>query len=283
MTERVDDTAASSWLPGASGPSRVLSVVVPAILCAAILELLGPTWFADGPIALGPLPALLAGAMLAGPLAVVGTVAGYVGYHAVHATLSLWEPLGFLAFGLVGWFVWRPSAESTVGSLGSTGGAARFAVAVVLGALWGAGLVGWGHELTGQANFYPTAPFFVADTVLPALAVGALAAGVLAALGDRFDVLPAARSGASLRSVAPSTVVVTPLVWVALGSLASVAFQVLALVPAFHFRVRDLGALLVLTDAGVVGPGGVAVQVALGVVCLVVLVASLRRQLPTTA
>jgi len=282
MSERIGGS--SGLLSGTMGSSRVLSAVGMAVLCAAVLELLGPTWVAFGPIALGPVPALVAGGILLGPATVVGAVAGYVGYHAVHGTLVPWETLGFLSFGLVGWYCWSSFGDTDADPpvLRSAGGMARFAAVTVVGALWGAGIVGWGHELTGQASFFPTAPFFAAAVALPATVFGALAASASVLLRDPIGTPPFPRRETAHGPMA-ATVLVVPVAWVVLGSLASIAFQMIGLVPSFHLRVRDLSALLVFNDAGTFGPGGVAVQAALGTVCLVLLAAVLRRRLRATA
>jgi hypothetical protein len=62
-----------------------------------------------------------------------------------------------------------------------------------------------------------------------------------------------------------------------LGSIVSIGFQVIDLVPPFHIRLRGLDPALLFTEVGPFDRGGAALQLAIGVTAFTLWVLAMRH------
>lgn len=253
-------------------------------LTLVLLELFGVAWASLGPFTVRPLPALVATtAIVGGPAAVVGTVIGYLCYQLVYGVFAVWETVGYLLLGTLVVLFWH-GVRSAYSEDAASGRHLHFAVVVATASLWAATLTAWGLELTGRARFFPAFAFFAADALISALTLGGVAYVAFERLSGTNSLL------ASLRRVQPLVerterptrafrfeLLAVPLAWFLVGSVASIGFQTVELIPRFHFRLRGLGALTVFKETWLFGQDGRTVLVAGGAVCLGLLVAMLYR------
>ena len=259
-------------------------------LTLLVLAFSGVAWVGIGPVVLGPLPAILAvGGVLVGPAAVVGGTLGLFLYQLLHAVVAPLELLEALLFGATVAFVWNSFESAETRERRPLSRLARLTAAVGVASLWTAVVYAFAVQLTGTFSFYPTAAFVALSTALSAVLVGGpflTAAAVLSKVVDlpRLTTVTQAmlrfRSGTGREVVGPLSAVA--LGWFVLGSGLSIGFQLTELIPAFHFRLRDLGYLLFLKSEAM-GHGGATVQVGLGVACLVLSAFVVRRRLRSEA
>lgn len=252
-----------------------------------VLEFAGVRLGSFGPFALRPLPALVtAGGVLAGPIAVVGTLVGALSYQFVHGVVAPWRTAGYLLLGVLVVLFWYDVRLPRSLGNGSVDKSAHFVVATVAASLWSATLVAWGYGATGQHPFFPAFTFYAVDTALSAVVLGGPVVAAFRWLGPVRGTLSAVRhvqplifrpDGAS-RTFRVELVAI-PFGWFLLGSLVSVGFQVVERIPRFHFRLRNLGALTVLKEAWLFGRGGSTLLLAGGAICLLALVFLLRNWL----
>ncbi|MDS0300292.1 hypothetical protein NDI76_16215 [Halogeometricum sp. S1BR25-6] len=274
MTEVGDSTPTqrSVW---ASRLERALLGVVGAVLCVAVSSVQAVTAVNIGPLVFRPVPGLVAVAgLVGGPAAVVGSTLGYLAYRIVTGVPAVWESVGLLVLGLLTYLLWnrfgsvRHQHPLRAPPLVQ---AREFAVAVGIASLGAAVVSSWGYEIAGTLPFFPTALFVATEYAASAVVWGGL---VLVAV-PRF--VSEERWRAMVDAIRPTEdgrtgesrtwVVVTAAIlfaWFLLGSAISGWFQVVELVPPFHLRLRGLDPLLVFTEAGPFGRGGVILQIAVG-------------------
>lgn len=284
MAESHESFSVHWALPLKSFVGMVVVGSAASALTLVLLELAGVTWASVGPFTLRPVPALVAAtAVVAGPAAVVGTVVGYLCYQFVYGVFALWETAGYLLLGTLVVLFWhdvRPAHSEGI----SAGRHRHFAVAVATASLWGATLTTLGLELLGRARFFPTFAFFAVDLLFSGLTLGGVAYVAFSRLSDTGSLLASLRRVQPLveRTERPSRtfrfeLLAVPFAWFLIGSVVSIGFQTVELIPRFHFRVRGLGTLAVFKETWLFGRGGSTVLVAGGAVCLALLVALLYR------
>ncbi|WP_143095509.1 hypothetical protein [Halopelagius inordinatus] len=253
-------------------------------LTLVLLELFGVTWASVGPFTFQPLPGLVAaGAVVAGPAAVVGTIVGYLCYQFVYGVFALWETAGYLLLGALVVVFWHGARSAYSGDT-AAGRYLHFAIVAATASLWAATLTTWGLELAGRGRFFPAFAFFTVDALFSTLTLGGAVYVAFERLSGTDGLL------ASLRRVQPLIelterptrafrfeILAVPFAWFLVGSTVSIGFQTVELVPRFHFRLRGLGALTVFKETWLFGRGGTTVLAAGGAACLVLLVAMLYR------
>jgi len=241
-----------------------------------------------GPLAIGPVPAVIALAgLLFGPVAVVGSIVGYLGDQALQGFFPLWAAAGYLALGLLVRFFWGSlgtRANLTRPQLTSVSQLWTFVLAATLASLSAATLVAWGYEITGRFPFFPTV---LSDGLARTLSV-VIGGGVGLAVAPRLlgkdrwqsAVQPFDSRRHYRGDHTPSWIALTGVflfAWVAIGSVTSIGFQIVELVPPFHLRLRGLDPLVLFKASGPFSGGGTTLQLGLGVTVMSLWFFSLRR------
>lgn len=221
-----------------------------------------------------PLSMLVAVAgVVGGPVAVVGSVAGYLGYQSFQGGIAVWKSVEYLSLGLLVHLFWSRSAATDIRiPLRSVRQVWSFVTVVTLAAFGSASLFAWGYAATGQFRFFPLVVFSGVTQAISALVGGGVVLGVLPRLvGDSrwqsaIGVLRRRPRSSVTRSrpwIRLSLLICCS--WVVAGSVLSVGFRTVALLPASQLRQRGLEALLLFATAGPFGQGAAVLQIGVGV------------------
>lgn len=260
---------------------HALAAAVTAILTAAATLAVG------GMVVVPPVPPLVPAAglavplaLLTGPAAVIGVGLGVVLAAAGEGTLSWWTLLDAGSYALlaaVGWRLWgclptvatgeapRLRSREQGQELAAVGAVAAATAAPTLA--WGT-LVGWG----GSFHAIAVAEFGIILASMVALGLPVLVLATVrteASLYEVPDRTPLAADSGGFRGA-----VLTPVLWLGLGSLLTLLLTLAQLVGADSFAARGLGSLAVLFDPALVGIGGRRVAIVLGAAALAVLAAT---------
>lgn len=238
---------------------------------ATALDLPGLVWVEPAALLTLPLALLFGRAALlpagAGVL-LAAAAAGSLGVGTA-VTLAATLYLGFAAAALAerlgvrdknedaGAFAWTP---------------ARYLLVVGLAGAGATAVAAWAAVLVGEAVFFVAAPAaLVAYAAIPAVTTLPLTA-----LGRRLPIPAATGSGSRAAVGGVRRVAGTTTAWLLLGTVGSLGYRSFEVLPAETMRLYGLGVLVPLHEAVPFAPGATRLQVLLGVVSLVVLVALLR-------
>ena len=234
-----------------------------------------------------PIAALVTiGSVVVGPAAVGGLVVGQIGYLAIQGIVPVWESVGYVVLGGFVQLLWRRTGTTPQSAPDGTRPRRRvreFAFVAAVAALGAATVTSWGYEVTGAYPFFPTV-VVVGAGLFGSVGVGVGILAVVRRLADKERWRSTVEAFGPQRRVLPEgdglpirfTVAVLAL-WVLLGSIVGVWFQVVGLVPPFHFRVRNLSHLLLFKEPGPF-EGGTVLQMVLGTTLLTLWTLALRQQ-----
>ncbi|MDS0284526.1 hypothetical protein [Haloarcula onubensis] len=267
-------------------PVTGLVAVAATLLYIGLLDGLGVLLVVLGVLTVEPVSVWVAAAgLFGGPLAVVGSVAGYLGYHSVSGFVPVWKGVEYLSLGLLlHLFVSRSGSLTRGAPLRSLSQLRALATGIALAGLGSAALFAWGYDVVGEFRFAPLVFLSGATQTLSALLGAFVVFGVLPRLvgTERWrEASSALRSGLG-PPPNPSTAwirlsVLLLGVWLAVGTAVSVWFRTIAQIPTYQLRLRNLDVLLVFTDAGVFSHGGSSLQLGVGVTVLALWLLSLHR------
>jgi len=269
-----------------SNPVTGLVALVATLGYIGILDALGLLVVVLGVLAVEPVSVWVAAAgLVGGPLAVVGSVAGYLGYHSVSGFVPVWKSVEYLSLGLLlHLFVSRSEAVPRGTPLRSVPQLRSLVTGVLLAGLGSATLFAWGYDVVGEFRFAPLVFFAGATQILSALVGALIVFGLIPRLVDpeRWRKASSAVHSKVRPPAGPSPTwvrlsVFLLCIWLTVATAVSVGFRVLAQIPTYQLRLRNLEALLVFTDAGVFGHGGSSVQLGIGVTVLFVWLLTLNQ------
>ena len=263
-----------------------LTAVAATLIYVGLLDLLGLPVVVPGVLAIEPVSVWVAAAgLFGGPLVVVGSVAGYLGYNSVFGPVPVWRGVEYLSLGLLlHLFVTRSGAVSPGRPLRSAAQLRSLVTGVILAGLGSATLFAWGYDVVGEFRFAPLVFLSGVTQILSALVGAVLVFGLLPRVvgAEQWrEASSALRSGLG-PSAAPSPAwirlsVILLCLWLVVGTVVSVGFRVIALIPTYHLRLRNLDALIVFTDSGVFSHGGASLQLGIGITVLSLWLLSLNR------
>jgi|GEM_PF-5987965 len=270
--------------------SVAVIALIAALVTAVILQAQALLTVSLGPIVIGPISVLVTVAgVLVGPIAVIGCVVGYLVHSAAYGFFPLLDASGHVALGLLvslfwGGFKASESRNRTVYRFRA------FLAAAVIASFAAATFVTWGYEVTGRFPFFPNVVFIGLGNTLSVLIGGSIAFAVLSILLNNRkwqSMLRAVNLDRYPRNVWESPEIRISagflFAWMLIGSVVSIGFQIVELVPPYHIRVRSLDLLLLLHESGPFDHGGATLHLGLGVTVISLWLISLRRYRTATA
>lgn len=276
LLERLPDALSSSLIG--------LLMMVVTVVSIGVFQITGSLTLGQGLLVVQPVLALVAAAsLLGGPMAVTGSVLGYVGYLAFWGTVPVWQGAEYLAFGfLIHIYATRSSLHDSSHSLRS--GRDLLVISSVLGiaAFGSAALFNWAGAVTGQVPFYPTVLVSGFSRAISALIGVVLSLGVIPRLlGDQsWQSITRRLRSRSQRWNTPhgAWIIVSAgllIAWLVLGSSVSIGFQLFDVVPT-QVRMR-FEFLVLFTETGPLGSAQSGIQLGIGVTVLSLWLISLYR------
>lgn len=239
----------------------------------------------QGLVTVQPVVALLAVVgLLGGPVAVVGSVLGYVGFQASQGSVPVWQSVEYLVFGvLVHLFGSQTGTTDVRNPLGSIGQLVVFALVVGTSAFGSASFVGWSRVVVGQSPFFPTVVISGVSQAISGVLGGLLVLEAVRRVVEsrRWQSVTGLLSGrARTRRESLGWLPLSAgllFAWVVAGSVIGMGFEIFELVPPAQVGRRGFEQLLLFTESGRLSDADYGLQFATGVTALTLWVISLRR------